>query len=237
MRLLLLSNSTNAGEEFLKYPLKQINEFLGQKSLNIIFIPFAAVTISFDDYEHIVKERFNDIGHNLTSIHKLSSMTDAVKNADAIVIGGGNTFQLLKLLQTNNLLIPIKEKILNGAPYIGWSAGANVACPTICTTNDMPIVEPQSLKSINLIPFQINPHYIDFVPSGHGGETRNQRITEYLIANQDKTVVGLWEGTMLRQTNNKLELIGEKKGRIFTYNNAYYDVGEQDDINFLISKS
>ena len=235
MRLLLLSNSTNAGEAYLKYPLNEMKKFLGDKPLNALFIPFAAVTFTFDDYEQKVKERFKEIGHNIISIHKVISMSDAVKNAEAIIIGGGNTFHLLKLLQQNNLLELIRERVGEGIPYIGWSAGSNVACPSISTTNDMPIVEPQSFKALELIPFQINPHYSDIVPDNHAGETRDQRISEYLAANPDKTVVGLWEGTMLHFTNKKLKLIGEKPARIFTHNHQPFSVNNNDDLNFLLN--
>ncbi len=235
MRLLLLSNSTNAGEAYLKYPLNHIKEFLGNKPLSALFIPFAAVTFSFDEYEQKVKERFNEIGHRIISIHKVNSMSDAIKNAEAIIIGGGNTFHLLKLLQQNNLLDLIRERVGEGIPYIGWSAGSNVACPSICTTNDMPIVEPQSFKALELIPFQINPHYSDIVQGNHAGETRDQRIYEYLDANPEKTVVGLWEGTMLHYTNKKLKLIGENPARIFTHNHLAFSVSNEDDLNFLLN--
>jgi len=235
MRLLLLSNSTNAGEAFLKYPINQIKKFLGEKPVNALFIPFAAVSFSFDDYEQKVKDRFNEIGHNIVSIHRVSSMSDALKKAEAIIIGGGNTFHLLKLLQLNNLLGIIKERVFEGIPYIGWSAGSNIACPTICTTNDMPIVETNGFKAIELVPFQINPHYSDIVSIDHAGETRDQRITEYLVAHPDMTVIGLQEGTMLVYSNNQLRLIGEKPARIFTYNRQSYWVGKDDDLNFLVS--
>jgi dipeptidase E len=233
MRLLLLSNSTNAGEAYLRYPLNHIKEFLGKKPLNVLFIPFAAVTFSFDDYELKVKERFNEIGHTLISIHNSKSIRIAVKEAEAIIIGGGNTFQLLKLLQENNLLELIKERIENDIPYIGWSAGSNVACPSICTTNDMPIIEPHGFKSIGLIPFQINPHYSDVVSKNHAGETRDQRIEEYLTANPDKKVVGLWEGTMLRYVDHTLTLLGDKPAKVFTHN-ATIEVHKNDNLNFLL---
>jgi dipeptidase E len=234
MKFLLLSNSTNAGEPYLNYPKYQIKNFLGDKSLNAIFVPFAAVTFSFDEYEQKVRERFSEMGHRIVSIHKTNSMVDAINAAEAIIIGGGNTFQLLRMLQKNNLLEVISEKVRNGVPFIGWSAGSNVACPSICTTNDMPIVETMGFKALGLVPFQINPHYSDFAPIGHAGETRNQRIAEYLAANPKMIVVGLWEGTMLRYMDSNLSLIGDKKARIFSYNRDAYDVGQGDDLNFLL---
>jgi len=234
MRLLLLSNSTNSGEAYLKYPINQIKDFLGEKPVNALFIPFAAVTVSFDEYEQKVRDRFSEIGHSITSIHQVRSMTKAVKKAEAIIIGGGNTFQLLKFLQQNNLLDIIRKKVRNGTPYLGWSAGSNVACPSIRTTNDMPILEPKGFKAMGLVPFQINPHYTDIVPVGHVGETRDQRIAEFMAANPDKIVVGLWEGTMLSYTDDKLRLIGDRPARIFKYQQQPVDLYNTDDFSFLM---
>jgi len=176
MRLLLISNSTNAGEAYLDYPKHQIREFLGSHSLNCLFIPYAGVTISFDDYEARVQERFAEVGHTVTSIHHAPDPVHAVEEADAIVVGGGNTFQLIKMIQDMGLIEPVRKKIMAGTPYVGWSAGSNVTCPTIRTTNDMPILEPDSFSAFNLVPFQINPHYTDKNPPGHAGETREDRI-------------------------------------------------------------
>jgi len=236
MRLLLLSNSTNVGEDYLEYPLTQIKAFLGNKSANCLFIPYAAVTFSFDEYEDKVKKKFNEIGHEVVSIHTLSSPIKAVESAEVIVIGGGNTFHLLKMLQQTNIIEAIKSRVANGIPYIGWSAGANIACPTICTTNDMPIVETSGFKGLNLIPFQINPHYNDVVLPGHAGETRDQRIAEFLAANPLITVVGLREGTMLKYEQNTLALIGDKATKIFNYNKLPYDLGKESSFNFLLEK-
>jgi len=236
MRLLLLSNSTNVGEEYLGYPLSQIKSFLGNKPVKCLFIPYAAVTISFDEYEQRVKTPFLKIGHDITSIHKEKSALAAVEQAEAIVVGGGNTFHLLRLLQQNKLMEAISAKIKSGVPYIGWSAGSNVTCPTISTTNDMPIVESSGFKGFNLIPFQINPHYTDLVVPGHGGETRDQRIVEFLQVNQDKTVVGLREGTLLHYENDNLVLIGSTKAKIFRHHKVQLELGSNDNFNFLIEK-
>lgn len=236
MRLLLLSNSTNVGEEYLEYPLSQIKSFLGNKPVKCLFIPYAAVTISFDEYEQKVRAPFLKIGHDITSIHKEKSALAAVENAEAIVVGGGNTFHLLRLLQQNKLMEVISARIKSGVPYIGWSAGSNVTCPTISTTNDMPIVETADFKGFNLVSFQINPHYTDLVVPGHGGETRDQRIVEFLQANQDKTVVGLREGTMLHYENDTLALIGSTKAKIFRHHKPPLELGSNDDFNFLMEK-
>ena len=236
MRLLLLSNSTNAGEPYLDYPKTEIKSFLGNKPVNVLFIPYAAVTFSFDEYESKVKERFREIGHQVVSIHKFESSQEAIRWMEAIVVGGGNTFHLLKTLQQFQLLETIRRKVKEGIPYIGWSAGANVSCPTICTTNDMPIVEPTGFKAFNLIPFQINPHYTDVVPPGHAGETRDQRIAEFLEANPEMTVVGLREGTMFKFENGKLVLIGDKTAKVFRYRQLPFEVDGKTDLSFLMEK-
>jgi len=234
MRLLLISNSTNAGEEYLDYPKNNIKEFLGENSVRALFIPYAGVTFSFDDYEAKVKSRFNEIGHDIISIHKFDNPVEAVKNAEAIVIGGGNTWQLTRMLHDNNLISAIKDTVQNGTPYIGWSAGSNVACPTIKTTNDMPIIDPKGFDVTGLIPFQINPHYLDANPEGHGGETREDRIMEFLEVNKDMYVAGLREGTMFLYENDNLFLIGERNCKIFKSGEKPKELSASDDFNFLM---
>jgi dipeptidase E len=231
MRLLLISNSTNPGEAYLDYPKEQIRDFLGGRTLNCLFIPYAGVTISFDDYEKRVKERFNEVGHSVRSIHHASDPVKAVMEAEAIVVGGGNTFQLIKLMQDNALIRPVREKVLAGIPYVGWSAGSNVTCPTIRTTNDMPILEPASFNALNLIPFQINPHYTDKNPPGHAGETREDRIMEYLAANPRDTVLGLREGCMFRVEGNSMKLKGEQTVRVFRFNEAPVELDKRHDFS------
>jgi len=176
MRLLLISNSTNPGEPYLNYPKKNIHDFLGSVPVKALFIPYAAVAFSYDEYENKVAERFREIGHDVVSIHHFVDPVKAILDASAIVVGGGNTWKLLKNIQDRNLVYVVREKVMNGTPYIGWSAGSNVACPTIMTTNDMPVIQPDSFDAFNLVPFQINPHYLDTNPAGHAGETREQRI-------------------------------------------------------------
>lgn len=160
MRLLLISNSTNPGEAYLDYPKHQIKEFLGEKAKNAIFIPYAGVTFSFEEYEEKVNTRFAEIGHHVTSIHRFINPIEALENADAIVVGGGNTWQLVKMLHEKGLMKIIRKKVKDGVPYIGWSAGSNIACPTLKTTNDMPIVEPKKFKTLKLVPFQIGRAHV-----------------------------------------------------------------------------
>ena len=217
MRLLLISNSTNAGEAYLDYPKQNIRDFLGIDSLQCLFIPYAGVTISFDDYEARVRERFAEIGHEITSIHHAPDPVAAVQKAEAIVVGGGNTFQLIKMIQEFSLIEAVREKVIEGTPFVGWSAGSNVCCPTIRTTNDMPILEPESFNAFNLIPFQINPHYTDLNPPGHAGETREDRIMEYLAANPGDTVLGLREGCMFTVEGNEMTLTGNRPVRLFRF--------------------
>ena len=230
----MISNSTNAGEAYLEHPLDQIKTFLGSTRVKALFVPYAGVTISFDDYTSRVSERFQEIGHAITSVHEVDDPVLAVQQAKAIVVGGGNTFHLAKLMQEQGLIDAIREKVLAGTPYIGWSAGSNMACPSIRTTNDMPIVEPVSFQALNLVPFQINPHYLDANPEGHAGETREMRIEEFLEANPGIFVVGLREGTMFLVEKESMQLLGPRPARIFKkdYNPQEFEPGA--DFSFLL---
>lgn len=234
MRLLLISNSTNPGEAYLDYPKHNIKDFLGDKPINCLFIPFAAVTFSFDEYVDKVNNRFAEIGHKVTGIHSYDNMTEAIEKAEAIIVGGGNTWQLVRMLQENNLMEAIVKKVKGGTPYVGWSAGSNITCPTLKTTNDMPITEPASFDTLNLIPFQINPHYLDDTNETHGGETRETRITEFVHANKNVYVVGLREGCMLVLENNNMKMIGSRTARIFYFDKETVELSNKDDFNFLI---
>lgn len=234
MKLLLISNSTNAGESYLQHPIERIGSFLKPGIDSVLFIPYAAVTFSYDDYEKKVREKFAGQGIGVESIHHYGSPVQAVEAAQAIVIGGGNTWQLTRCLHDYHLIDPIREKVLTGTPFIGWSAGANVACPTIRTTNDMPIVDPVGLYACNFVPFQINPHYLDEHPEGHAGETREQRIMEFIEINPDLYVVGLREGTMLEINNQKIELIGPRPARIFRRGDIPMEISPGEDLSFLL---
>lgn len=236
MRLLLISNSTNPGEQYLDYPKNNIREFLGTEPVKALFIPYAAVTFSFDEYEAKVAERFREIGHDVISIHRFKDPLAAVREAKAIVVGGGNTWKLLKMIRENRLIEIVREKVLSGTPYVGWSAGSNVACPTIMTTNDMPVTQPDSFSAFNLVPFQINPHYLDANPAGHAGETREQRILEFLEMNPEIRVVGLREGTMLLVSGGKIKLIGPRNARLFKKGSIPAEKSSDDDLSFLLDR-
>jgi dipeptidase E len=234
MKLLLISNSTNAGDAYLRHPLGQIRRFLEPGTGQVLFIPFAAVTFSWDDYAEKVAGRFGELGIGVDPIHHHESFQEAVEGAEAIVVGGGNTWQLTRYLHDFHLVDPIREKVLKGTPFIGWSAGANVACPSIRTTNDMPIVDPVGFYALNFVPFQINPHYLDAHPEGHAGETREQRIAEFIEVNPDIYVVGLREGTMLEIQNSHVELIGPRPARIFLKGTEPREMNPGDDLSFLM---
>jgi len=239
--LLLISNSTNAGEEYLRWPRIYIKEFLDQYGIRkVLFIPFAGVSLtsesienSFDIYEERVKKVFLELGFELNSIHKEKDPLKMIREAESIAVGGGNTFHLVKMLHETGIMQSIREKILTGTPYLGWSAGANVACPTMKTTNDMPISQPPSFDCLDLVTFQINPHYLDANPAGHGGETREQRINEFLSVNRNVTVVGLRESTLLRIQDERFELIGTRPMRVFRFGEDCKEIVPGGDLSFL----
>ncbi len=235
MKLLLISNSTNAGEDYLSHCKVNIKNFLGEQKKTALFIPYAAVTFSYDIYAEKVRDKFHSVGHDIVSIHNFDDEVEAVRNAEAIVVGGGNTFALTKKMQELGLISAIRERVLNGIPYIGWSAGSNVACPSIRTTNDMPIVEPESFNVFDLVPFQINPHYLDTHPDGHAGETREMRIQEFIEMNRDIFVIGLREGTMLLINNKSIKLIGKRNARIFKFGQTPKELSVNDDFSFLLN--
>jgi dipeptidase E len=233
-RLLLLSNSTNFGEPFLQHPLPVIQAFLGKPVREVLFVPYAGVRISHTEYANRVRQQFDKIGLAVASIHERENPGSAVEEAQAIVVGGGNTFHLLYHLYTHQLLEKICARVLAGTPYVGWSAGANVACPTIRTTNDMPIVEPSSLKALGLVPFQINPHYTERVLPNHQGESRAERLEEFVRVNPGIEVVGLREGSMLRIEDQDLRLLGENTARVFCADRAPQEYPPGDSLQFLM---
>jgi dipeptidase E len=212
-RILLISNSTLFGSGYLDHAEPEIRDFLGDVK-RVLFVPFALY--DRDAYAASASERFKRMGYELTSVHdRVVDRFQAVAETDAIFIGGGNTFRLLKTLYDQSLLEPIRQRVAEGMPYIGSSAGSNVAGPTIKTTNDMPIVQPPSFDALGLVSFQLNPHYLDPDPnSKHMGETREKRIQEFLEEN-DTPVLGLREGAMARYENGSTILKGSTGARIF----------------------
>ncbi len=234
MRLLLISNSTTPGQPYLQWPLEHIRKFLGGCAESVAFVPYAAVTFSYDEYEARVQKCFDDLGIEVRSVHRVHDPALAIREAEAVVIGGGNTFALLKKMQEQGLVDAVRMAVAElGTPYIGWSAGSNVACPTIRTTNDMPIVEPGSFAAAGLVPFQINPHYLDAHPDGHAGETREQRIKEFVAANPDTYVAGLRESCLLRIEGERRELVGSHPMRIFRHGTTPQEVNPGENISHL----
>ena len=215
MRLLLLSNSKNYGHGYLEHAEGLIKDFLGRAVETVLFVPFAAVRVSYDEFAAAVAARFGELGYRLESVHRQTDAAAAAARAQAVVVGGGNTFHLLKQLYDTGLIEALRARARSGMPYLGWSAGANVAGLSIRTTNDMPIVEPPSFEALALLPFQINPHYTDARIPNHAGETREERILEFITLNPGVPVVGLREGSTLRVEGGALELRGEKAARVF----------------------
>ncbi len=211
-RLLLISNSTLYGSGYLDHAEAEIRSFLGDVK-RVLFVPYAL--FDRDKYATTAQQRFQKMGYELTSVHTAKDPLAALNETDAVFIGGGNTFRLLKALYDFKLIDAIRDRVSNGMPYIGSSAGSNVAAPTIKTTNDMPIVQPPSFNALGFVSFQINPHYLDPDPnSKHMGETREERLRQYLEEN-DTPVVGLREGAMLRIENGETMLRGSSGARIF----------------------
>ncbi len=232
MRLLLLSNSRNVGQTYLEHAADTLQDFLRGVG-TALFVPFAGVRVTWDDFTATVRGKFAEFGVGLEGIHTAADPAQAVRAAEAVVVGGGNTFHLLKAMHERGLVSAIAERARAGTPFIGWSAGSNVACPSIRTTNDMPIVQPPTLDAMRLVPFQINPHYLDAHPAGHGGETREERILEFIEANPGVTVVGLREGSILRLEDARLTLLGAKPARIFLQGTTAREI-EPGDVSALL---
>jgi dipeptidase E len=211
-RLLLISNSTLHGSGYLDHAENEIRDFL-RSTACVAFIPFAMYDRAA--YTAKTRERFRAMGYQLSSVHDVSNAWRVIDRANAIFVGGGNTFRLLKGLYDADLLKIVREKVNGGAPYIGSSAGSIVACPSLRTTKDMPVVQPPSFEALALVRFQISPHYLDPDPSStHMGETQEERIRQFLEENGE-TVVGLREGSMLRVEGETVTLKGLASARVF----------------------
>lgn len=214
MELLLLSNSTLPGKGWMEHALPMIADQLAGRR-TAVFIPFAGVTQTWDDYTAKTAALFAPMGVSVTGIHRAADPVVTIQNAEVVIVGGGNTFQLLKECRTRGLLKPVAEVVKRGALYIGWSAGANLACPSIRTTNDMPIVDPEGFDALGLFPLQINPHFTNALPESHKGETREQRIRELLVVAPALTVIGLPEGNWIKVSNGQAVLGGPNTTYVF----------------------
>jgi dipeptidase E len=213
-KILLLSNSSNHGEQYMQWCKNIIAYFINQDTSNVLFVPYAAVSFDYVEYTDKVNRALSEFGIIVKNLDSEHDKHKAIREASAILVGGGNTFHLLKNLQENELISAIREKVLSGTPYVGWSAGSNIACPNICTTNDMPIVQPVSFNALKLFPFQINPHYTEEILPHHGGESRKQRLLEFLSANPKAKVICLPESSYLLRDDRKWKYIGYSDGKI-----------------------
>lgn len=222
------------GTPFFTWPRPYVKEFLGNDVKRLIFIPFAAVTLPFYEYEAKVKEVFAEMGYDITSIHPIRDKKLALEQADAIVVGGGNSFALLARLYEEDLLSLIRQKVMDGTRYLGWSAGANLGCPTIMTTNDMPIIQPKSFEALGLLPFQINPHYHELKFEGQGGETRRERLEEFIEANRERKVIGLPEGMLLHRRGNELTLKGNGVAKLYQYKKEVADLRAGENLSWIV---
>lgn len=235
-KLLLLSNSTNVGEEHLGYAKPAISGLLGKSVKEILFVPYAAVGFNFDDYTRKVNEALNTLGYHVRGLHQVDHAREAVEKADAIMVGGGNTFALLKRLYDNDVIEAIVEQVNSGTPYVGWSAGSNVAGPSIKTTNDMPIVQPSSFEALNLVPFQINPHYTEKTIANHGGESRKDRLNEFIELNPGIRVVGLPEGNLIEIKGGTIQLFGAGPITVFRQGDPEAYLTSEDNLDFLLAE-
>jgi dipeptidase E len=230
--LMLLSNSTAPGSGFLEHALDDIREVLGERD-RLLFVPFAAADPGL--YTTTMRRALDKIGVRVDGLHEAADPVRAVREAQALFTGGGNTFRLLRTATDLGLLGPLREAVrYGGLPYLGASAGSNLACPSIRTTNDMPIVESPSLAALGLIPFQLNPHYLDPDPaSTHQGETRELRIQQFLEVN-DVPVLGLREGSWLRVTGRRACLAGAAGARLFRRGAGPEEIPVGADLSFLM---
>ena len=229
MELLLLSNSSVHGRPYLEHALDALADLLRGVD-EVVFVPYALS--DHDGYTATVRTALEPLGVSVTGAH---THAEALSEAAAIFVGGGNTFRLVKALQVSGQLDVIRHRVRNGTPYIGSSAGTNIAAPSLRTTNDMPIVQPPSFDTLGLVPFQINPHYLDPDPdSRHQGETRETRITEFLEEN-DVPVLGLREGTWLRRRDDVLTLDGIPAGaRLFRRGASPRELTPGSDLSDLL---
>lgn len=236
-RLLLLSNGSELiGDEPSDLFQTEVKHFLGAGVRRVLFFPFAAVQRTYEEYKAKVAAALGPMGFEVDSIHEAGDPRAAVERAEAIAVGGGNTFHLLRAIYEAGVVEAVRARVEGGAPYVGWSAGSNVACPTIRTTNDMPIVEPPGFAAFGLVPFQINPHYTSEILPGHHGETRDERLLEFVHANPGVRVLGIREGTMLRVEGARVRLVGPRPARLFLKGEGPRDLAPEESFDFLLGQ-
>lgn len=211
-KVLMLSSSRKNDEPYLAHAQTMINEHLSEVT-DVLFIPFAGVSVSWDEYTQKVQEALPQF--TVTGIHQYSCAAEAIQKAQAILVGGGNTFNLLHELYSQDLLQAIQQRVVEGVPYVGWSAGSNLCGLSIKTSNDMPIIQPLSFTTFGFVNAQLNPHYTDYVAPNHNGETRDQRIAEFCTLYPNIPVIGIREGSALLRAGDKLTLLGDLDGVVF----------------------
>ena len=233
-RLLLISNSTQFGGGYLEHCEDRVREFLGEDVRRVLFVPYALDDL--DGYAAKVREGFTRMGYELDSVHEAADPVAAVGTADAVFVGGGNTFRLLDCLYRTGLVDALRSRVDAGMPYMGASAGSNVACLSIRTTNDMPIVYPPTFDALQLVPIQLNPHYIDPAPgSQHMGETRETRLREFHEMNSE-VVVAIREGAMLNVEGDTMSLLGRAGGVVFERTKPRRDIEPGTDLSELLAR-
>ena len=216
--LVLLSNSRMPTTGYLEHAVEAIRETIGGAK-RVVLIPYASVVPSeaaaWDATTANVRAALAALNIEITAIHHCKDAATALADADAIMVNGGNTFNLLRHLRRNELIVPLRTQMLAGKPYVGWSAGSAICAPTIRTTNDMPIIDPSGLDALGVIDFQLNAHYTNAVPEGWMGETRDQRLAEFVAMNPTMPVFGLPEGDWLRVRGSEITLRGAFPGKWF----------------------
>ena len=239
MKVLALSSSRVGNSGFLEKALPYIDSFIENHRVNIAFVPFASVQRNYDEYGAMVKDALASLSYNIT-IALPHNAKKVIEESDIIVVGGGNTFKLLHGIYEFGLFELIQTKVNNGTPYIGWSAGANLSGRSISTTNDMPIIQPKSFTAFGFLPFQINPHYINQTMENHNGETRDQRLEEFIVLNPGVPVIGLPEGTALHLEQKKLQFIGDGEGVLFQTGidgqTQKTSIVKNEDLSYLLNK-
>jgi dipeptidase E len=227
----MLSSSRCGDEPYLHSAKGMIMPFL-QGVKRVLFVPFAGVTMTWDEYTDKVQQALPEL--MISGIHRCKDPIQAVATADAILVGGGNTFNLLFQLQHQDVLATIQRAVGQGTPYVGWSAGSNICGLSIKTTNDMPIIEPHSFSALGFVPLQLNPHYSDYQPPGHNGETRAQRIAEFCALNPTTPVVGIREGSALLYERDELKLLGNQDAVVFEASQMK-PITQGEDLSWLLS--
>ncbi|MGQ0285617.1 dipeptidase PepE [Pasteurellaceae bacterium 22721_9_1] len=231
--MLLMSGSKYKDTAYLVHTLPWLDQFLANyRGKKIAFVPYAGVRRTYDEYETTVQQALASLDMEIVSVHRGNKHTDIIEQADVIAIGGGNTFCLLKGMYEHHLLPAIREKVNAGTPYFGWSAGANVAGSSIMTTNDMPITYPPSFDALNLFPHQINPHFISGKMQGHNGESREERLSEFLIVNPTSFVYALPEGTALHIQGEQATVLGEADILRFSENMQLTTLAKNSKFNY-----